>query len=385
MRVGLDLHGLSDLMQGSRTYIANLAARLPFAAPDIDFVYYVADPQGQAARALAPGASNVALRPIPPGRFGRLVRPFPARAAREVDVLHCQYVGPLLGGPPTVLTVHDILHESLPQYFPKGLGSLMRLLYPGSARRAGMVLTVSDFSRREIVSRYRVPGHRVAFALNGVGEGFFPVTDPARLAAVRRRLGLPEGPYLLYLGRIEPRKNLPGLVAAYRILRREMGGAAPLLVLAGGRDRLFAAFHEAMRRDGAGEGIVFAGSVAQDDLPALYSGAAAFVYPTFGEGFGLPVAEAMACGAPVVASSAPAVPEVAGEAALLVDPSDTEGLAAALGRVLTDPELAAMLRQKGLDRARELTWDAAVSLAVAAYRRVGGGKDAVTRRPGIRK
>jgi glycosyltransferase involved in cell wall biosynthesis len=371
VRVGLDLHTLSGLMQGSRTYMANLAARLPAAAPDIDFVFYAPDPDAPAIRALAPDARNVAYRPMPHGRFGRLVRPFPARAAREVDVLHCQYVGPLCGGPAVVLSVHDILHETLPQYFPRGLGSLMRLLYPGSARRAGMVLTISAFSRHEIVARYKVPADRVAYAHLGVDAAFSPVTDAAALAAMRARLGIPPGPYILSLGRIEPRKNLPGLVAAYGLLRRELGEAAPQLVLAGGRDRLFAAFDESLRHDEAGAGIVFAGSVPQEELPALLSGALAFAYPSFGEGFGLPVAEAMACGAPVVASTAPAVPEVAGGAALLVEPADTAGLAAALRRVVTDPALAAALRRKGLARAGELTWDAAVSLAVTAYRRVG--------------
>ena len=114
--------------------------------------------------------------------------------------------------------------------------------------------------------------------------------------------------------------------------------------------------------------MFLAGTVPQEDLPALYSGAAAFAYPSFGEGFGLPVAEAMACGAPVVASSAPAVPEVTGGAALLVAPTDVAGLAAALARVVTDTTLAGELRAKGLSRARELTWDAAVALAADAYR-----------------
>ncbi len=378
MKVGLDLHTLSGLMQGSRTYMANLAARLPAAAPDIGFVFYAVDPDAPEIRQLAGDAANVVFRPIPGGRLARLVWPFPGRAAREVDILHCQYIGPLLDGPATVLSIHDILHETMPEHFPRGLGSLMRRLYPVAARRAGLVLTISDFSRQAIMSRYGVAPGRIAFAHLAPGEDFAPVTDPGRLAAMRRRLGLPAGPYVLYLGRMEPRKNLPTLVAAHRLLRRRLGAAAPHLVLAGGKDRLFAAFHERLRREGSMAGVLFTGSVPSGELAALLSGAAAFAYPSFGEGFGLPVVEAMACGTPVVASTAPAVPEAAGGAALLVDPADPVGLAEALLRVVTDAALAAALRAKGLARARELGWEAAVSLAVAAYRHLGAQR---ARRP----
>uniref|UniRef100_I2Q7H8 Glycosyltransferase n=1 Tax=Desulfovibrio sp. U5L TaxID=596152 RepID=I2Q7H8_9BACT len=374
MRVGLDLHTLAGLRQGSRTYMAALAARLPYAAPDMEFVFYATDPDAPAIRALAPDAPNVRYRPIPHGRLARLIAPFPARAAREVDVLHCQYLGPLLGGPACVVSIHDILHETMPEFFPRGLGSLMRLCYPGNARRAARVLTISQFSRDEIVKRYKVSPDRIAFAHLGVGEEFAPVRDGRAVAGLRARLGIPDGPYILSVGRIEPRKNIPGLVAAWRLLRERMGKDAPTLVLAGGRDRLFAAFHAQITADGGGTGIVFAGSVPQADLPTLYSGAAAFAYPSFGEGFGLPVAEAMACGAPVVASAAPAVPEVAAGAVLLVDPRDTAGLADALARIVTDPALASKLSARGLARAKELTWDPAVALCLEAYRLAVGRK-----------
>ncbi|MHC1791190.1 glycosyltransferase family 4 protein [Solidesulfovibrio sp.] len=375
MRVGLDLHTLGGIRQGSRTYIAALAARLPAAAPDIDFVFYVGDAGRAAARELAGDAPNVSVRPIPPGRFARLIAPFPRRLRREVDVFHCQYMAPLTPTVPCVITLHDILHETMPQYFPKGLSRLMRLLYPISARRAAMVLTVSDYCRGEIVARYGVAPERVAFVHSGLDPFFAPVTEPAVLADMRRRLSIPDGGYILSLGRIEPRKNLPGLAAAYRLVRRRLGRSAPALVIAGPDDGLFAAFGRTIRAGGAGEGIVFCGGVAQADLPALYSGAAVFAYPSFGEGFGLPVLEAMGCGAPVVATSAPAVPEVAGEAALFVDPADTPGLADALCRVLTDAALARQLAARGLARAATLKWDAAVSLAVGAYRQAAGGQE----------
>jgi len=370
MRVGLDLHTLTGLMQGSRTYMANLAARLPLAAPDLEFVYYVPDPDDPGVRVLVSDASNVTFRPIPTGRLARLVRPFPARLRREVDVFHCQYLAPLAPTVPCVVTIHDILHETMPQYFPRGLGRLMRLCYPYGARRAAVVLTVSDFSRAEIVARYRVPPGRVSFVHSGVGDEFAPASEAA-VAAVRTRYAIPDSPYILYVGRMEPRKNLPGLVAAYRLVRKRLGAEAPTLVLAGGRDALFTAFHDRILREGSGEGIVFAGSVPQADLPALLSGASVFAYPSFGEGFGLPVIEAMACGAPVVAGTAPAVPEVAGGAALLVDPHDPAAIADGLCRVLTDPALAGKLAAKGLARARMFRWDNAVALAAAAYRRAG--------------
>ena len=212
----------------------------------------------------------------------------------------------------------------------------------------------------------------MAFVHSGFDDAFAPVTDPAALAGMRARLGVPDGPYILSLGRIEPRKNLPGLVAAYRLIRQRLGPAAPTLVIAGPDDGLFAAFGAKVREQG-GAGIVFCGGVPQADLPALLSGAAALAYPSFGEGFGLPVIEAMACGAPVVATTAPAVPEVAGGAALLVDPGDISGLAEALGRVLTDPALARDLRARGLARAATFDWKNAVELALRAYRRAVGG------------
>ena len=372
MRVGLDLHTLSGLMQGSRTYMANLAARLPTAAPDLEFVYYVPDPDDPAVHALLPEAANVTWRPIPPGRRARLLWPFPQRLRREVDVFHCQYLAPLMPTVPCVVSIHDILHEIMPQHFPRGLGRLMRLCYPYGARRAAEVLTISAFSRDAIVSRYRVPPERVHFAYLGVGEEFAPAAPEAR-AAARARCGLPEGRYILFVGRMEPRKNLPGLVDAYRLVRKRLGADAPWLVLAGGRDALFASFHDRLLREGGAEGIVFAGSVPQADLPALLSGASVFAYPSFGEGFGLPVIEAMACGAPVVASTAPAVPEVAGDAALFVDPQDPPAIADALCRVLNDPTLAAGLTARGLVRAGAFRWDATVALALEAYRRAGSG------------
>ena len=358
-------------MQGSRTFMSNLAARLPAAAPEMDFIFYAPDAALAQARELAAGAPNVRLRPIPSARLARLVWPFPARLARETDVFHCQYLAPVVPCVPCVVSLHDILHESAPQYYPNGLSKLMHLLYPHSARSAAVILTGSRHSREEIIRRYKVSAERVSFAQPGVDQSFAPIDDPSILESVRRLAAIPEGPYILFVGRLEPRKNLSGLLKAYEIVRQRLGRAAPSLVLAGERDPQFKAFNSCFAANQTREGVRLAGCVPQELLPALYSGAAVFAYPSFGEGFGLPVLEAMACGAPVVASSAPAVPEVTADAAWLVAPKDVNGLAEALCRVLSDAGLAAQLRRKGLERASTFSWDNTVRAALSAYRKAG--------------
>jgi alpha-1,3-rhamnosyl/mannosyltransferase len=272
----------------------------------------------------------------------------PAALRRDgVDVfLSPYYKRPLAAPCPVVVTIHDLFFIGYPgQHRPLRDAALTRLarLY---ARGASAIVTDSEHSRRAIVERLGIHAGRIAVIPVGLGPEFQPATPSARQ---RERYGLGER-YALYVGNFLPHKNLPRLLRAWAALPGALR-AAYRLVLAGG-DRAnrppLAALAEAL---GLGPGVVFPGLVDDDDLPAVYSGATVVVQPSLEEGFGLPALEAMACGAPVVASRRGALPEVVGDAGLLVDPEDTGALARALARVLDAPGERATLARRGLARA----------------------------------
>jgi len=177
-----------------------------------------------------------------------------------------------------------------------------------------------------------------------------------------------ERPYILYVGSLEKRKNLPRLLEAYAYLRETLPGWK--LVIVGGRKWKSDPIYKAVQRLGLEPHVIFTGFVAEEDLPALYNGADLFVFPSLYEGFGLPVLEAMACGTPVVTSNTSSLPEVAGEAALLVAPTDVKAIAAAMQRVLSEPDLAAELRRRGLERASQFSWERTARETLAVYERV---------------
>jgi glycosyltransferase involved in cell wall biosynthesis len=370
MRIGIDVHTVTDLMQGTRTYTLNLVRHLLAADAVDEFTLYVTgDPRRVAG---VPAGRNVRVRRVrPANRLLRIPFAFPVRLARDgIDVFHCQYMGPPIAATPYVVAIHDIIHEYMPELYPKALCRMMRLAYPLSARRASRVLTISENSKRDIVRYYGIPEERVIVTPCAADERFRPVADAAALGEVQRRHGIPAA-YILFVGRLEPRKNLLRLVEAYARLRRG-GQVAHALVIAG----MEYYRHEQLYRrvaelDVAGD-VFFTGGVPDDDLPALYSGAALFVYPTLAEGFGLPPLEAMACGTPVVTSNCSALPEVCGDAALLVDPTRTEEIAAAIAAVLGDGARRATMRERGLARARQFSWAAAAAKTLEVFRAVHG-------------
>lgn len=358
MRVGLDLHTVTGLMQGSRTYIDALARALLKAGGN-DYLLYLPDP----ATSDYPGSSP---RPVPASRARRLLGFGRALRRDRADLFHCQYLAPPLLPCPCVLTLHDILHETHPQFYPGGLRRLMALLYPRSARSAAAVITGSEFSKREIMARYRVPGERIHVTPYAADQSFGPI-PPERARQAAAAYGV-HGPYILFVGRIEPRKNIAGLVEAFSLLAAD-GAVRHTLVVAGMMDDLFKEFHARTTARFGGR-VRFIGKVEPGDLPVLYAGADLFAYPSFAEGFGLPPLEAMACGTPVVAAGTTSIPEVTGDAALLVDPSDTAGLAQAMRRVLDDRELSRALRAAGLERSRMFSWERTARQTLAVYEQV---------------
>ncbi len=278
-------------------------------------------------------------------------------------------------GPRTVLTCHDLIYQRMEPIYTEGKSKVLfraaRWLETRCLSKATAIIAVSECTARDLQELYRVPGERIRVIPEAADPGLAPVTDPAVLDQVLSRHGLAKGGYVFYLGGIDPRKDLPTLLKALLRLREQ--GSPLVLALAGPvhEDKHFPSLAAAMSEMRLGEAVKLLGFVDEADLPALYSGAAAFAFASRYEGFGLPPLEAMACGAPVVAADAAAVPEVVGDAGILFAPGDEAALAEALDALSRDAELAAAYRSKGLARAREFSWERAARDTLALYEEVG--------------
>ncbi len=363
--LGVDFHVWDGIYQGSRSHLLGLYRAAIALAPEIDFVFFLDQPE--ALRRAHPefDAANVHLvrmrhRPGP----WRLAWQLPwLRRRHGVDLLHMQYRLPLLAPGACACTIHDVLYETHPQYFTRFFVWQSRLTGRHAARAARLLFTVSAHSRDEIVRLYGVERERVAITCNGVDFARF-TPGTAGADAVRAH-GLEPGGYLLTLGRLEPRKNHVTLLRAYA----QLGPEAPPLVIVGQRDFHYGAVFDEIARLQLGERVRVLEHVDDAPLPAVLRHAQVFVYPALAEGFGMPVAEAMASGVPVITSDTTSLPEVAGPGALLVDPRSPDALAQAMARLLADGGLRQRLVQAGLQHVRQFDWPASAAVFVAALRR----------------
>jgi len=265
---------------------------------------------------------------------------------------------------PTVLTVHDLIFRHLPEHHKPLNRWYLNLTLPLYCRRATHIVAVSECTRRDLVAAYGVPPEKVT-VVHEAADPRFCLQPPDTIAAVRARYGLPDR-YLLFVGTVEPRKNLTRLLAAFETLHADR--LTDGLVIVGRRGWLCDDFFAALERSPARDAVIFPGYVPDEDLPAIYAGAQAFVFPSLYEGFGLPVLEAMACGVPVVTSGASSIPEAGGDAALYCDPTDVEEMTAAVLRVLQDADLRAEMRRRGVEQAGRFSWQRAAEETAAVYR-----------------
>lgn len=354
-RVGVDCHVVDGKFQGSRTHVIELFSRVITAAPEIEFVLYLDQPERLTSLSPAFAAPNVHVVRMPAaGALKRSYWDLPSLSRKYgLDVLHTQYILPAPVECKRVVTIHDILCESYPEYFSNVFIARSKLLWRAAARRADHVFTVSEFSRNDICDRYGISRDRISVIYNGVDYQRFslPGTEDGKILSRRH---LVKNNYILSVGRLEPRKNHVTLLEAYAAL----DGDAPLLVIVGQRDFRFDGIFETCQRLKLGNRIRIIEDVSDYELPALYRGASVFAYPAVVEGFGIPVVEAMAAGVPVVTSDRGALPEITGkESALLVDPLGVDELAFALERVLSDTSLQSRLVRAGRERARRFTWE----------------------------
>lgn len=293
----------------------------------------------------------------------------------RADLLH----GPSFTLPPSftpsLLTVHDLSFLRYPQGAHPALLAWLTRAVPRSLTRARHVLADSHSTRADLIELMQVPAEQITVIGAGVEARFQPVDDVETLQRVRARYRLPQR-FILSVSTLEPRKNFDGLVAAFSQLATDSPRslAADLhLVIAGGKGWLYDAIFAAAEASPVRERIHFTGFVDDDDLPALYSMASLFAFPSHYEGFGIPVLEAMACGVPVVCADNSSLPEVAGQAALLIESTDGAALVEAMARALGEPSLRDTLIERGFEQAKRFTWEAAAGRLLEVYRQVAGG------------
>jgi glycosyltransferase involved in cell wall biosynthesis len=284
-----------------------------------------------------------------------------------LNVFHAPdfFLPPVRSSSKTVVTVHDLSFVREPASVMPGMSRHLNTWVPRSVARADHVIAVSAATRQDLIELYRTPPEKVSVLYHGVTPEFRPVTDPSILNAVRHKLGLGDVPFILSLGTIQPRKNFQRLIRAFARLEEQFS-----LVIVGSTGWEAQPIFDEVAAQGLTGRVHFPGHVADADLPALYSAAALFAYPSLYEGFGLPALEAMACGTPVVASDRSALPEVVGPAGLLVDPTDIEAMAAAMARVLSNPEFSRRLSLAGQKRAAAFTWEAMARQLVEIYQQL---------------
>jgi glycosyltransferase involved in cell wall biosynthesis len=363
MRVAIDAHFIGRKATGGETYTRGLLRALA---------------ANSAVEPIALFDSGAELAPAEPLVYGylrwhhavgRLLDLSAVGRRWGAHLLHTQFLRPPRSDVPCVVTIHDLSFERFPGLFSAAMAARLRLTVPWSARHAAAVVTVSQHARSEVMELYGVPDHRVHVTPLAADEDFRPISAESCASALDE-LGLEAG-YLLCVGTVQPRKNLERVVQAYALLAPS---SRPKLVIAGPEGWRSSRVFESVRRHRLEDQVRFVGYVSPKQLVALYNGAAAFAYPSLYEGFGLPVLEAMACGTPTLTSDLSSLPEVAGNAAVLVDPRDVDSIRTGLEQVLLDTDLRRWLREAGYRQAARFSWDRCGRKTAAVYRAVLGGE-----------
>ena len=376
IHVGVNAHLLS-LAEGYRSaginwYIYHLLCHLPEADSRIDYTLFLSERR----YAAAPGV-HVQLSRLPTHRpWARIVWEQVAQpgivSRMGVDLVHePAFVGPLASACPFVVTIHDLSFLFYPQGFRTLNRLYLKLFTRWSVQRARRIIAVSESTKRDLAQQYGISPARIDVVYNGVDSSFRPL-PAAEVAAFKAERGLPER-FILFVGTLEPRKNVVRLIEAYARLAEDR----PPLMLVGGKGWLYDEIFALVEALNLADQVRFVGYVPAQDLPLWYNAADLFVYPSLYEGFGLPPLEAMACGTPVITSTASSLPEVVGQAGLLVDPTDAEALTAAMEQVLASTGMQEKMRMAGLAQARSFSWQETACRTVASYRQAlaaGGGE-----------
>lgn len=353
MKIGIDVQSTLGRKTGIGLYTRNLLQALRRVAPQHEYVE------------LSWGRTNE-LRTDQRLWWQQVELPRRARSA-AVEVLHVTgFDAPRWRPCPTLLTVHDLIGLLFPGNFPPVSRFYWSYWLPRTMRWADQIIADSEHTKRDLIRLLNIPSERIEVVYLGVDKAFRPIEEQATLEALRHKYSLPSD-IILYVGTLEPRKGLDTLITAYSVLAADIPHH---LVITGKKGWYTESLFRQVEVLGLRERVHFTDYVADEDLPGLYNLAALFVYPSRYEGFGLPPLEAMACGVPVVCSNAASLPEVVGDAALLVPPDNVEALVVAIHKVLNDKSLRAEMRTKGLEQAKKFAWEETARRTVEIYEKM---------------
>ena len=375
MRFAIDAHAIGRHLTGNEVYVRSLLRSFAALDQESDFVTYFS---AEDARQWT--AERFQARHVSPNPFVRLGVELAMKLRQDrPDLVHVQYTAPLGCPVPVVVSVHDVSFLVHPEYFPKLRALQLRWTVARTIRCATRILTVSDFSRDSIVAAYGEEcASKIVVVPNGAGSGFRPISREGAAVTVRARLGI-DKPFLFSVGDLQPRKNQIGLIRAFAELVEAHPQFTHQLVFAG-KDTWFSPkVREAARQSGVADRIHFAGFVSDEDLLQLYNACDLFVFPSFYEGFGLPVLEAMACGRAVACARTSSMPEVADGAGIMFDPNSSREMVRAMADLLLDAELRARMERLGLQRAARFSWRTTAQRTLEVYREVAERNRATAR------
>lgn len=363
MKVAIDVHSIGSQAGGNETFYRQLLHGLAQDSSPNEYTLFHTWP-------LAPSALPLDHRftwvKIPQNPLRRICFSLPALLkSLHPDVFHCQYIMPPRITAKTVVTIHDLAHERYPEFSPSLEGIRMRKLVPWSARRADHIITVSEYSANDLVSLYGVPRNKITVTYQAPSEKFRPQDKEACRTQLRELYGI-DSPFVLYVGRVQVRKNLNRVAEAFARVRQRHPGLK--LVIVGKPDLAYEKLLAKVDELGLKEHVHFSGYIEADCLPLFYNAAEMFVFPSIFEGFGLPVMEAMASGVPTITSRGSCLEEVAGDGALLVDPLSVESIAAAMAQILEDDGLRRDLIDRGLRRSAEFSTQKFAGKILDVYR-----------------
>ncbi|MDD5489196.1 MAG: glycosyltransferase family 1 protein [Candidatus Moranbacteria bacterium] len=373
MKVGIDIRLIGKNQTGSEVYFFNLAKNLATIDRENEYYFYTdRDPEKdhvlkEEVRKLKLGDNIKIVYIKSPNRFWWNFWALRNHLKKNpVDVFHTQYIAPfwLPKNIKLVLTVHDVSFNFFPQYIKRSDLFFLKTLLPRSIRRADKIITVSESERKNILDFYKIPPEKIEFTYNGVDfEKFSQNCSPEEIKKIHTKYQIPDTRYALYIGTLQPRKNIPVIIEAMKTLGIK-------LVLAGNRNahNFDKKIDEAIEKNNLKDKVIFPGWIGEDDKSALLQSAECFVFPSLYEGFGIPVIEAMAAGTPVACSNIPVLREIGGDAALFCDPKNSHEFAENISKILDDENLRKNLIKIGQETAQKFTWRKTAEKTLEIYK-----------------